>query len=191
MQELNRTTAQQEQIQKQKVTVTGGIGNQLNALIAWGVIFLIALSIIAFCLWQFGGFIGKAIDTSVLVIGCLCIGWFLWTWAANRLYHTQRLATNSRVIETNNVTVWFDGPDNYVNFTAEIAAAANPYIPPEKVIELWQPPTFEENADKSVYEARKRGETWEQIAENYRTTVAKARTSEKNHIARLEQGRIF
>jgi hypothetical protein len=193
MQEHNKMTAQQEQIQKQKVTVTGGgPGSQLNALFTWGFITLVAVGIIGFCLWTFGGFPGKFIDGSILCIGSLCIGWFLWTWAANRYYHTQRLATNSRVIETNNVTVWFDNPDNYVNFTAEIAAAANTLIAEPKEPLPYEPPTFEENYAKSVYNAKEHdGLTWEDIAERYNTTVGIVRGKHKEYIRMLERGRVI
>jgi hypothetical protein len=185
-----KTTATQEQ--KQKVTVTGGaLGSWINALIAWGVMLAIALCIVGYCLWQYGGFPGRFVDGAVVTIGIGSGLWFLWTWALNRYYHTQRLYTNSKVIDTQNVTVWFDGPDNYVNFSAEVARQVN-ITTPVKEVEAWVPPSYEENYAKGVYEAKdKEGLTWEQVAEKFNTTVGTVRGKYKEYIAMLERGRVI
>lgn len=184
-----KATATQEQ--KQKVTVTGGgLGNWLNALLTWAAITLVALGITGYCLWQYGGFPGKFIDGSVVAIAVTSGLWFLYTWALNRYYHTIRLATNSKVIETQHASVWWDGPDRYVNFTAEIAREVNITAPPDRELEPWVPPSFEENYAKSVYEDKEHhGLTWDEIAEKHSTTVGKARAKHKEYIAMLERGR--
>jgi hypothetical protein len=183
-----KTTATQEQ--KQKVTVTGGaLGSWVNALITWAVILTIALGIIGYCLWVYGGFPGKFIVGAVVSIGVGCTLWFIWTWGLNRYYHTIRLYTNSKVIETQHASVWWDGRDNYVNFTAEIAREVN-ITTPVKEVEEWIPPSFEENYAKSVYNDKEHnGLTWEEIAEKHNTTVGKARAKHKEYIAMLERGR--
>jgi hypothetical protein len=182
------------QEQKQKVTVTGGGlgGNWLNTLFMWGAITLAILAFIAYCLWQYGGLPGKFIDIAVVIVAVGSGLWFLYTWACNRYYHTIRLATNSKVIETQHASVWWDGPDNYVNFTAEIAREVNITSPPEREVEPYTPPTFEENYAKSVYSAKEDDRlTWDEIAEKFHTSVGVVRGKHKEYIKMLESGRVI
>lgn len=187
-----QTTVQQKQTQEQRVKVSGAaMGTWLNTLITWAVIFIIALILVGISLWIFGGLAGRAIDISVIVTLLLTLGFYLWTWGAGRLYDLDRRKLNSNVIETQHVSVFMYDNGEYVNFTAEVARAANPGLPPEPVvIPQYVPPSFDERADYDMWRDKTGGMVWDSIAEKHYTTVAKARTGVKRHEQRMLDGSV-